>query len=102
MERDKSKSFKIGTDAGTLLWIGDKAVLKMDSPRKVGKAYPDNGSSAEIYTNGDPNQYVELEMLGPVEKLKLGAISRRSIAYTLLRRKLPDADAEARDILKLH
>ena len=99
--RDGSRSYKIGSDAGVLLWIDEKTVLKIESAREHGKLYPDNGSSAEIYTNADPNRYVELEMLGPLEKLKIGSSIRRSSTYTLMKRKHADPDVEAREILRL-
>lgn len=99
MSRDAGKSYKIGVDAGVLLWVGSNHVVRVDSPRvKVGE-YPDQGSSAEIYTNGDPNAYVELEMLGPLETLGRGQRVKRESVYTLFRRRVEEADVEARQVL---
>ena len=98
LSRDRKVPHKIGTDGGTLLWIGDKTALRIDSWRVSGKEYPDQGSSAEIYTNPDPLKYVELEMLGPVQTMHAGDQIERVNAYTLLRRSKKKPDMEARKI----
>lgn len=97
--RSHSLSTKIGTDAGTLLWVGEKVMVKIDSPRVPGAEYPDQGSSAEIYTNPDPLDYVELELLGPLQTMKVGDKIERASTYTLLRRTEPSTEAEARKVL---
>jgi hypothetical protein len=58
LTRDSNKSHKIGCDASTLLWMGEKVAVRIDSSRVLGASYPDNNSSAEIYTNLDPKAYV--------------------------------------------
>jgi hypothetical protein len=83
--RSKTKSTKIGSDAETLIWQDKRWKLTIESPRQAAKEYPDNGSSAEIYTNPDPLDYVELEMLGPVELLKAGDRLSQTNRYTLER-----------------
>ncbi len=95
LKRDAKKSTKIGNDAGSLLWVGQKHILKIDSEREANAEYPDNGSSAEMYTNADPLKYVELEMLGALKEMKVGDKISRTNTYTLLRRseKLPEAEA---------
>lgn len=99
LNRDTTRSYKIGSDAGTLLWVGTNQILRIDSPRVRDASYPDHGSSAEIYTNGDPLKYVELEMLGPLETLRPGLRVHRESTYTLFRRHSDDAEAEARKVL---
>ena len=99
LKRDAKKSTKIGNTASSLLWVGPKHVLKIDSPREPNAEYPDNGSSAEVYTNLDPLKYVELEMLGPVKELKVGDWVSRTNMYTLLRRTEKTPETEARKIL---
>ncbi|MFN0085970.1 MAG: hypothetical protein ACKVX9_11340 [Blastocatellia bacterium] len=99
MTRDPKVSTKIGTDAGRLLWIGKRESLLVDSPREARGEYPDQGSSAEIYTNPDPAAYVELEMLGPLHEMKRGDRIERENRYTLFRRKGKTVEAEARRIL---
>ena len=97
--RDPKASHKIGTDAGALFWVGTDAVLRIESPRTVFGDYPDEGCSAEIYTNPDPLPYIELEMLGPVQKMIAGdQITRRS-TYTLVRRAEADPDLEVHRLL---
>ncbi len=99
LTRDAKKPSKIGNDAGTLLWMNAKHVLRVDSPRLANVEYPDNGSSAEIYTNPDPAKYIELEMQGPLKELRVGDRIERVNIYTLLRRRNKDAIKEARKIL---
>ena len=99
LKRDPKKASKIGNDAGTLLWMNAKYVLRVDSPRILNADYPDNGSSAEVYTNPDPAKYIELEMQGPLQEMKVGERIERVNTYTLLRRRNQDAAKEARKIL---
>ena len=100
LARDPKGSYKIGLDAGRLLWIGERHCLRIDSPRQTGPTYPDRGSNTEIYTSPDPLPYIELETLGPLRISKSGDhISHRNL-YTLGRRHHPTAEAEARAILR--
>ena len=99
LSRNPKDLHKIGTDASTLLWVGEKSALRIDSARTLGADYPDQGSSAEVYTNPDPLKYVELEMLGPLHTLKVGDKIEQVNTYTLIRRTEATADAEARRIL---
>lgn len=100
LTRPKDMATKIGTDAGTLLWVGKETMLRIDSPRDSSRRYPDNSSSAEVYTNADPNQYVELEMLSPLQLLEIGNRMEASCTYTLKTRTMPDPEEEARKELK--
>ncbi len=102
LKRDPKKSTKIGNDAGSLLWVGQKHMLKIDSPRVPNAEYPDNGSSAEVYTNLDPLKYIELEMLGPLKEMKVGEWITHTNVYTLMRRSKKTSEAEARNIFKLN
>jgi hypothetical protein len=100
LTRDPKSPYKIGMDVPALVWIGEDSVLRIDSPRLPYREYPDEGSSAEIYTNPDPLRYVELEMLGPLTKMIIGSTTSRTSTYTLLRRAEHDPDLEARMLLK--
>lgn len=86
LTRDPKISTKIGTDASSLVWIGEKYTLRIDSPRAANETYPDQGSSAEVYTNPDPLKYVELEMLGPLKTMKVGDRIEHNNTYTLSRK----------------
>lgn len=99
LTRDRKDPAKIGTDGGTLLWINEEYVLRIDSPRVAGGDYPDQGSSAEIYTNQDPLAYIELETLGPLSTMKAGDHIQRTNTYTLLHRTDRDPATEAKKIL---
>src|SRR5262249_15485442 len=102
LSRNPKAPHKIGTEAHTLLWVGEKVALRIDSPRTALAGYPDQGSSAEVYTNPDPIKYIELEMLGPLHKMKPGDKIEQVNTYRLFRRSEPTADAEARRILMAH
>lgn len=83
--RDPATPHKIGSDAGSLVWVGEKVSLRIDSPRIAGGDYPDNQSSAEVYTNPDPLPYIELELLGPAKTLPAGDKMTQTSVYTLFR-----------------
>jgi Domain of unknown function (DUF4380) len=99
LARDRNKSHKIGCDASTLLWMGEKVAVRIDSPRIPGASYPDKNSSAEIYTNLDPDAYVELEFLSPLKTLGVGQKMDLTTTYTLIPRRTDNAEQEARKIL---
>jgi hypothetical protein len=94
LTRDPKTAHKIGTDASTLVWVGMQEVLRIDSARLFRGRYPDQESSAEIYTNPNPLAYVELEMLGPLQRMIVGDTISRTSTYTLLRRAERDPDLE--------
>jgi hypothetical protein len=75
-------------------------MVRIDSPRIAAGGYPDQGSSAEVYTNPNPLRYVELEMLGPLATLNVGDKIERTNTYTLFRRTGRDPAAEARELLQ--
>jgi hypothetical protein len=85
MKRDRAKNAKVGNDASKLIWIGERSVLEIESPRVANAEYPDQGSSAEVYTNADPLPYVELEFLGPLHTMKVGDSIEQTMTYTLSR-----------------
>jgi len=98
LTRDPKKSYKIGTDGGTLLWMGENDMVRIDSPRLPLAEYPDQGASVEIFTNPDPQAYVELETLGALRKMKKGERILCRTTYTLLKRTELDPDLEARKL----
>ena len=95
--RDPKNQAKIGSDGGTLVWMDKDFYAQIDAPREPGAEYPDQGSSAEIYTNPDPLHYVELETLGPLHTMKVGDTIERTNRYTLLRRK--DGEQQLKTLL---
>lgn len=101
LTRHPTHSTKIGLDTDRLLWVGDRHALLIQSTLQPGATYPDNGSSAEIYTNPDPKTYVELELLGPLTRLAPGERVSETLTYTLHRRRSPDPTVDARRILGL-
>jgi hypothetical protein len=101
LTRGSETNEKIGSDSGTLVWVGARQVLRINSPRIPNQEYPDKGSSAEVYTNADPLKYVELELLGPLKWLKPGDHMEQTSTYTLRRRGSKDPLSDARKILGL-
>jgi len=98
LTRSHDKSSQIGNDGSSLLWMNEKYALRIDSPHVDGAEYAE-GSSAVIYTNHDPDAYVELETYGPLTTLKAGEKISRTNVYTLSKRTEKDPDSEARKIL---
>jgi hypothetical protein len=99
LTRDPKESHKIGLDSGTLIWLGTKDLLRIDSARLPLGHYPDRGSSAEIYTSPDPLPYVELEMLSPLARMRVGDQITRTSTYRLQRRIELDPNLEIRQLL---
>ena len=99
LKRDREKAHKIGSDASTLLWVGEDVAVCMDSPRIDRVNYPDNNSSAEIYTNYDPKAYVELEFLSPLKTLQLGEKMDLTVTYTLFKTTSENLEEQVRKIL---
>jgi len=98
--RSPKDSTKIGSDASVLIWGGPRHIVEILAPREPSGEFPDQQSSAEIYTNPDPNPYVELEMLGPLSTLKIGDAISRSQTYRLHRRNSQPLDEQVRALLK--
>jgi hypothetical protein len=96
LRRDPENAYKIGLDTGSLLWVGEREILRIDSARLPYSEYTDDGASAEIYTSPNPLPYVELEMLSPVKQLREGETLRRQVRYTLLPRQEVQPELEAR------
>lgn len=100
MTRDPKGGQKIGNDADRILWVGKDHCLRIDCPRIPDAEYPDGGCGAEVYTNGDPVPYVELETLGPLRHLELGQTISATNTYTLSRRTRRTPEAEAKRLLR--
>jgi hypothetical protein len=101
--RDPATAHKLGFDSGVMVWVGTNVALRIDAPRQSAlpaSSYPDGGCSTEIYTNPGTNApYVELESLGPLYLLPVGAQKEFVTTYTLFHRTQTDPDAEAGVIL---
>lgn len=95
LTRNPGASYKIGLAAASLLWVGERTLLKIDLQQAGHGEFPDGGSSAEIYTNPDPLRYVELELLGHLSTLKAGSVIESANTYTPFRRSHPSPEQEA-------
>ncbi|MEO1432153.1 MAG: DUF4380 domain-containing protein [Cyanobacteria bacterium J06633_8] len=100
LTRDRNQKHKIGSDASRLLWVGENVAVRMDSARIDKVIYPDNNSSSEIYTNSDPQAYVELEFLSPLKTLKIGEKMDLTVTYTLFKTTSENIEEQARKILQ--
>lgn len=92
---DNSYAQKIGAsvpDGWLAYWYDGTAFVKRFD-YEAGATYPDNGSSAELYTNGE---FLELESLAPLTKLAPGE-SAEHVETWLLTRDLPEPDASNTD-----
>jgi hypothetical protein len=83
---------KIGVEATSLAWVGRNCVVRIDADVEVGE-YPDGGCVTQIYTNPNPQPYVELETLGPLKKLSAGDEIEQTTVYTLTPRTTSDIEA---------
>jgi len=97
--RDPRTHHKLGFDGDTLALVGPSVCLRMDAPRIAGAEYPDGNSSTEVYTAEGPSPYVELEMMGHLEKLPVGGKMEFVTVYSLFPRTESTTDAEAQKIL---
>ncbi len=91
---------KIGSDASSMVWVGQKLVVRMDAETGPGE-YPDGGCLTQVYTNPDPFPYIELETLGPLSTMVSGDRIERTSTYTIMPRSEETSEAEARKILGL-
>jgi hypothetical protein len=97
LKRSPNFFTKIGSDAGSMAWLGKTSVLRIDAEVGPGE-YPDGGCVTEVYTNPDPRKYVELETMGPLLKINSGERIRRTTIYTALPRRAHDMKFEAEDL----
>lgn len=97
--RDPKTPVKIGSDASTLVWMDQHYVVRIESRRVAKAEYPNQGSSAEIYTNPDPLAYVELETEGPLRTMRLDDRLERTNTYTLMRRTEKDPWVQVKKVL---
>ncbi len=97
--RDPKKSYKIGNDADTLVWVGEHYLVRIAATRVPGATYPDDGCIAQLYGNADPVPYVELETVGPLKTLHPGETLAATNTYRLARRTAAGAETDARALL---
>jgi len=98
--RDPENSHRIGLEVGSVLWMDDTTVLKIDSPRLPYRNYPENGVSTIVSTEADPQAFVQVEMLSPVKQVRKGDLLKQRSTYTLLRRSELDRQLEATRLLR--
>jgi hypothetical protein len=97
--RDPKSSHKLGSDASRLVWVGANEVCVVSSARLNEGEYPDRGASAEVYTNPDPKKYIELELLGPLSRMKPGDKISHKSTYSLSKRTNRNPDKEVESLL---
>jgi hypothetical protein len=74
LNRDPKASYKLGSDAerNDLQATVQGQIFDISAQYEPGQPYPDHGCSQEVYSNPDPLNYMELEMLAPVHTLAAG------------------------------
>ncbi|MFN3648790.1 MAG: DUF4380 domain-containing protein [Armatimonadota bacterium] len=79
LTRDPQKGGKIGGDSPQgRVWAELKGLrFEISASHERGASYPDEGCSLEIWSNPDPDRYMELEVLSPLRKIPPG----KSAAY---------------------
>jgi hypothetical protein len=87
LRRDPMRSTKMGTDGNWLLWTGPDSSLKIErvsTPPADGE-WPDKGTRLNVYTNPDRGgqPYVELEVMGAMQVMKVGDKTSSTDRYTL-------------------
>jgi hypothetical protein len=72
--RHPKKSAKIGADspAGWAAMRKDGLRFTVMAAYEPGKDYPDDGCAQEVWSNPDPDRYMELELLSPLQFLQPG------------------------------
>jgi hypothetical protein len=100
--RSPKDSTKIGSDGSDLIWGDKQWIVAIHAERERAGDFPDKGSSVEIYTNPDPNKYVELEMLGPLHSLKQGDVLSRNQTYRLYHRNAGSLEEQVRALVSRH
>jgi len=98
-KRHTRQYVKVGTDGSSMAWVGANCVVRIDAEAGPGE-YPDDGCVTEVYTNPDPQKYVELETLGSLHMMSVGDRIRQATVYTVTPRSTPDAESEARKALR--
>lgn len=75
LRRDPKQGGKIGADSprGQARARVGGVVFTVSAPLERGAPYPDQGCAQEIWSNPDPLRYMELELLGPIVRLRPGA-----------------------------
>lgn len=68
IRRKETQGVKYGaaSGAGYVAAVKGDTTFRIATPLLSGAKYPDDGKAQEIWTNGDPLKYVELELLGPL------------------------------------
>lgn len=100
LKRDTENGYRIGLEVGSMLWMDDEFVLKVDSPRLPYRNYPENGASMLLATHEDPANYVQMDQLGPVKQMREGDELVQLATYTLMRRVEVDPELEAFRLLR--
>lgn len=116
--RDPRNKTMINSDGHALLWVGNGPDLLIEdkTPESAGSAdeWPNHGAHSQIYTSPGPapddkkvaqeqntETYVELELLGRLNKLGPGGKALMRTSYTLIRRTEQDPTVEAKKVFAL-
>ena len=100
LRRHPGEHIKIGTQGTSMLWVDPRLSLLIRS-KSMSPVTGDDQSRTEVYTNPDPQRYVELETVGPLARLQIYDRISWTNTYTLFRRSTPDCFTEAHRVFGL-
>ena len=85
IKRDVTKGHKYGSNSPDGWVAMEKGNLRLTLLTGVvpGAVYPDEGSIPEVYTAGDPEDNMELELLGPIRHLTPGQSTSIEVVWKL-------------------
>ena len=84
VRRNPHAGSKLGTGSAKGILTIKRGGLEFSfSAKKAPGAYADGGRFLQVFTSGDPDKYVELEILGPLTKLKPGQTATLKTTWSL-------------------
>ncbi len=95
---------KVGVDAAQgwigALYEGDLLFTEQFALDPHG-VYPDQGTSLQVYSQGGPDGYLEMEVLGPLAQTGAAHTQSHTLTWTLRRLpRTPQSSADARELIK--
>ncbi len=81
-----SESYKIAANGRPFRLVGvwpSGTELSMQALFMPKGVHPDGDAPMQIFSNPEPNAYMEAELTGPIVKLKAGAVTKTTIVFTL-------------------
>lgn len=83
--RHPKQGFKFGSKSreGVIESVVGGVTFRMTMASSLRSRYPDGDTAQQVYTNGDPDQYVEMEQLSPLVRVGGKEILSQTVTWTL-------------------